>query len=201
MKKIIKEYEVYSFDELTPEIQEKVIENNYDINIFGDWYEFVFDDYAEKIKENYGIEINNINFSGFNSQGDGASFECNIHVKNFLENNPDIVSSGMLEKINTLREYLKRDEDLYIAIKRSSHHYCHSRTMCVNYDAVLPDVSVAEYEAIKELGAYLLNKMRDNADDLYDELEKTYDIYTSEKEIAETLRNNVYEFLADGSRF
>lgn len=46
--------ELYQFDELTNEAQQTAIENNYDINVDCDWWEFVLDDAEQiglKIKE------------------------------------------------------------------------------------------------------------------------------------------------------
>lgn len=48
----IKSYTVYKFNELSEEAQQKAIENLYDINVDGDWWEFTYED-AEQI----GIKI------------------------------------------------------------------------------------------------------------------------------------------------
>lgn len=47
-----KTYNVYKFNELSKEAQEKAIENLYDINVDHDWWEFVYED-----ADNIGLEI------------------------------------------------------------------------------------------------------------------------------------------------
>lgn len=48
MQIITKQYEVYTFEELSDSAQDKVISNNYDINVDYDWYSYLYDD-AEAI--------------------------------------------------------------------------------------------------------------------------------------------------------
>lgn len=48
----IKSYEVYKFNELSEEAQQKAIENLYDINVDHDWWEFVYEN-----ANNIGLEI------------------------------------------------------------------------------------------------------------------------------------------------
>ena len=46
MKKIT--ITLYSFDELPPEVQEKVLDDNRTINVDYGWYDFVYDSWKEK---------------------------------------------------------------------------------------------------------------------------------------------------------
>lgn len=63
MKTITKQYLVYTFSELHEDIQDKVIENLYDINVDSEyWYEYAVDELREDLKENYGIEFANVYF-------------------------------------------------------------------------------------------------------------------------------------------
>jgi hypothetical protein len=61
------------FSELTEENQLKIVEENRDMEVEHDWWEFVYTDAIEAGKC-FGIEIKEIQFSGFWSQGDGARF-------------------------------------------------------------------------------------------------------------------------------
>ncbi|WP_302758665.1 hypothetical protein [Dialister invisus] len=79
---------VYKFDELSKDVQEKLIEKNRDIYTDFDWYSVIYDNFSQNVKQDYGIEINieNIKFSGFYCQGDGASFTvADIPVKTLLK--------------------------------------------------------------------------------------------------------------------
>ena len=77
--KVIK---AYSFDELSDEAREKTCQQVGDsmTDNAGWWYD-TYNLFVEQCKY-YGLDIdeNNIQFSGFGSQGDGASFTCNNSV-------------------------------------------------------------------------------------------------------------------------
>ena len=86
MKKI--NVNVYKFNELSKDVQEKLIEKNRDIYTDFDWYTVIYDNFSQNVEQDYGIEINieNIKFSGFYSQGDGASFTVdNIPAETLLK--------------------------------------------------------------------------------------------------------------------
>lgn len=61
------------FSALTPKQQDKVLENLSEINVFHDWYEYTYEYYENKL-EKLGFTNIDFEFSGFWSQGDGASF-------------------------------------------------------------------------------------------------------------------------------
>ena len=67
--------QMYQFNDLSDTAKEKVLENFRDINVgFDGWSDDATED-AEEIGRILGIDIENIYFSGFSSQGDGACFE------------------------------------------------------------------------------------------------------------------------------
>ena len=45
-------YEIFKFDELSPDVQEKVIDRNWDWNVDHDWWEYVYED-----AEHVGLKI------------------------------------------------------------------------------------------------------------------------------------------------
>lgn len=61
------------FSALTPEQQDRVLENLSDINVHHDWYDHTYEYYENKLKK-LGFTDIKFEFSGFWSQGDGASF-------------------------------------------------------------------------------------------------------------------------------
>ena len=63
---------VYTFNELSDTAKESA-RDWYRSDPFPDWHEFVIDG-AKEVGALLGIEIDNIWFSGFSSQGDGACF-------------------------------------------------------------------------------------------------------------------------------
>ena len=76
---------IYSFNELPEDVQASTIEKNRDTNVFSgsNWYESVLDWWKEKL-EIIGFEDADIRFSGFWSQGDGASFTAHCDEEKIL---------------------------------------------------------------------------------------------------------------------
>lgn len=67
------------YNELPEEIQQKVLDEYRYINIeHTEWYEYTIDEYKQKLENEYGFDDVEISFSGFASQGDGASFTGKI---------------------------------------------------------------------------------------------------------------------------
>jgi hypothetical protein len=58
-------------------MNQKLIEKHWDINLFDDWHEYTVDDFKESMA-GIGIEVDEVFFSGFASQGDGAMFEGRV---------------------------------------------------------------------------------------------------------------------------
>lgn len=68
------EEETYSFSELSPEAKENALDNNRDINVdYEGWSDPVIEGFKEDM-EKIGIKDLEVSFTGFHSQGDGASF-------------------------------------------------------------------------------------------------------------------------------
>lgn len=59
------------------------------------WYEFTIDDFTE-VAKNFGFDIHDVRFSGFSSQGDGASFVTNTStsLKYILETGRETLVRG-----------------------------------------------------------------------------------------------------------
>jgi hypothetical protein len=108
---VVKTY--LKFSELTEKQKEKVLCKNYDINVDGDyWYEHLKDEFETKLKK-LGFYKIQIQFSGFSSQGDGASFSAK-HRRGNIE------TSGRYCHSNTMRS----DNDLILVVgKRLADKY------------------------------------------------------------------------------
>jgi hypothetical protein len=74
---------VYTFEELPESVQAKVIHNNFYTNVDSDWWYFEdFNDIAKKLGFSINNEGDDIFFSGFSSQGDGACFNASFIGRN-----------------------------------------------------------------------------------------------------------------------
>lgn len=198
---------IYKFDELNKKAQEKAIENNRYINVdFGEWYHNLFCDFIENTKNNYGIEIEekNIEFSGFNNQGDGASFTCdNINIEKLLKALNVTFKNEVLKKIFC--------DNVSIGIKRINTQYSHKYTVScycdyteLTYQSIIKNFIYTRidnylYNKSKELEKKLTDLKNKLCSELYEDLENEYKFLTSDSIIEDCLISNEYEFYSDGS--
>jgi hypothetical protein len=189
MKTITKTF--LNFEELTNEQQQTAIERNRAYNVdIEDWWDGVYED-ATRIAEILGIDIEDIYFSGFWSQGDGACFTGNFYYnkgigKAIKEYAP---IDNELHRIAAVIQNLHRST-FYTArgtIKQSGRYY-HERSMnvdCTQDKGV--DVSYTDWEEV----------FADFALWIYKSLEKEYKYLTSDECVGESLSSNEAEFEVD----
>jgi hypothetical protein len=195
-------------------IYDKIIEKNRGIGVeFDDWYDYIFDEFI-KAREAEGIDIEykDIMFSGFWSQGDGASFTGSVKWK-FIE---DCIKRHRksVPKIAKFIRYHKKacteNPPLVGNVHRTSSHYSHENTVSfeLEFDSYCQDYSVFrdipdspdtnykyELEAIEKI---ISDELKDMMRTLYRELEKSYDYLTRDEAVEETLMANEYLFDAAG---
>ena len=217
----ILETKVYTFDELSEKAQAKALDHCREWSVDDGWWEFLYDDYTEKLKE-FGYAVKDINFSGFWSQGDGAKF--NGHVVKDHDQCLGLLQSRACDLATRVRDFnakcrlLGAEEiDLEVQAKiNSSGHYEHSGYMtldaelyvnggsdCYDFtehplrdeaDALLTSIDKAAYDLFDAIR----DEARGHADDIYRDLEKEYEWLTSDEQVAELIRINDREFTEDG---
>ena len=184
---------IYDVDDVKndEDLKEKVLDRYREINVEDtDWYDYVVDYYIEKL-EKMGFEDVDIKFSGFWSQGNGASFTGSI-------TGVDLVR---LLKISVPRIILKEfdDIDLVYTIKRHGRYF-HENSTHVDYefeDSMETPSRIGEQYA-EDMEKKLKKWMADYNQDIYRDLEKDYSVQTSDKAVFDTLEANDYEFDEDG---
>lgn len=201
MKTINKEITLYSVSDLkeNPIVLKNVLDKQYHINVEIDfWYEGIIDNHTQKL-ESLGFNEVKIAFTGFGSQGDGASFTCNsIDFKKWLsENSTNNNNKRLLSLLN--KDLIELDGN----IKRDRYtHYCHWNTTTLYLsDSVFGEKnSYPNIEStIEQLDKDITNFMQSYNKKIYKDLDNTYDELTAEKAILETLEANDYEFTEDGN--
>lgn len=179
-----------------------------------DWYETTFEDF-QRIAEILGIRFKTrtvrlmgggtrqeprIAFTGFWSQGDGASFEC---YYSYRKNASDEIRSYAPQDAN-----LHSIADALLAVQRrnfyqlhaqASHrgHYCHEYCMSISVERDSPtcqDMTAGAEETVIEA-------LRDLARWLYRQLEREYEYLSSDEAVDETITANEYTFTENGRRF
>jgi len=187
------ELTVFSFNELSSAAKVKARDWYRDGALDYDWYGSVFDD-AKTIAAVIGIDVDDISFSGFSSQGDGASFSGSYRYE-----------KGGLRNVKQHAPLDTALHDIALALQQ---------IQAVNFYQVQADITKTgryQHSGTMRLNAYrddgkdfnddddLLAVMRTFADWIYSRLEREYDWLMSDEQIDDTIIANEYEFNDDGS--
>jgi hypothetical protein len=198
METITKTYKVYNFEELKPEIQEKVIQDLYDINTdYNGWHDSTIED-IKTIAGLIGIEIENIFYSGFSSQGDGACFEGRYEYNKTALQELKAYSPNEKEPIRiatALKELQRENKNELTATVKHSGYYYHENCTVINV------FKNYEYEFNEETEEAVINLLKDFMRWIYKALQKDYDYLTSREAIIDTIKANDYTFLENGKIF
>lgn len=198
MRTVTTETAIYTLQEVTEnkELLKKVLDNYRNINTDYDWHEYVIESETEKLKA-LGYSDVEINFSGFWSQGDGASFTAKIDVHKWIEQNNPIKYRRILSLLNA--EFIEVDT---AKVYRTTHFYSHENTtkaevyfnMFGNLGTGAVNVSnlLDKIESEIETQRYNLSK------EIYATLEKEYYFLQTDEQIIESLECNEYEFTENG---
>ena len=190
------------FNDCSEQTQLKAIEKNMHINVdHSQWDEYLIENFTE-ILEILGYEGIKINYSGFWSQGDGASFTCTgftykkgsiAKIKKEYPRWGDLHEwLGFFNLVNKENFY-----QLYFDVTRDSSNYSHSNTVSINnlYRSTLTNNEIDIYDSEHER----VNKLnRDFMEIIYSSLDQEYTDQTSSAMITESLIYNEYEFNLDG---
>lgn len=169
----------YNITELEPQAQRKAI----------DWFlrdgsyiDLDIDQYQDMLIE-HGFINAQIHYSGFYSQGDGASFTADMDKKTVL--------------VGQYYDLTIADFDLVVDVVNSS--YSHERTKRV--ETIIYDATDDKCELITQLQAELEELRINLCHRIYNGLCEQYDYQTSDKYVIAACMYNEYEFLIDGSLY
>lgn len=181
------------------ELKALCIEKNMDINVDYGWWTYTYD-YFKEICSRIGIDVEEIYFSGFWSQGDGACFVGSYRykkgsVKLLKEYCNDEELFNIAQKLQALQ---KSCFYRYSANITQSGRYCHEYTMETNgeiLDYIGRYIDGWFYwKGFEDLDKGFLGCFRYLAKWLYKTLENEYDYLTSDNVVFETLECNGYTF-------
>lgn len=191
------------YSELSKEAQRRALVKYQETDPRFEWWDFTYDDWVEKL-EGLGIHTSapNIEFSGFYSQGDGASFIGKIELKGFMEahtlireNHPELYLSSIGFNADPRAEYI-------IRLSRDSHRYSHSHTVSLEWSLISCDRWDEEHKymegLIEDAEDDILQQCRDYMDELYKDLELTYEHLQSEEVFLEMVEANEWTFTEEG---
>lgn len=182
------------------EAQQALIDRYRDINTDYGWWDSIYSDFKERM-EAIGIRVEQMYFSGFWSQGDGACFEGWVDDWSLFLKSLGITNDVLMEFANNHWAF---------SVKHRGHYY-HENCTSFSIDMPNPDGedddwfieryspyrvddfrSVAWLAVLKEFDFFSMEKtfrdaFKDHMRQLYKDLEAEYDYLTSDEAVWEVL--------------
>lgn len=205
---------VYEFDELSDKAKEKAREWYRKASADDDWWSDAVLEDAYAIAELLGLDIKpvrrydperGITFTGFWSQGDGASFSGYFRG---TEGNAQEAVRGYAPKDEDLHAIAAQfdavwkmtGEGLTVRITQSGN-YCHEYSM--DYEFAHEWWAEDDLTPAKawEVEAAIIEACRAFARWIYRQLDEAYNYNNSDEAVDENIRCNNYTFTAEGRRF
>lgn len=191
------------FNELSKTAKENAIQKNTDINVFDGWHDNCIADFKE-ILSIVGFENPDFCYSGFYSQGDGASFfgdykykkGCLKKLKNEFPTNTELhnIVKGIYDIQKT------HFFGITCRINCNNHRYSHSNTMGFDFDNIVRADQTHDYFYTvfnnKSDELVLIKLFSDLADNFYNILINEYNYLTSDEQVTYALVE--YDFTENG---
>ena len=208
------EITVYTIDELSDAAKEAARAWYRESCLDYEWYDFVYEDFqticgiigvtlGTSVARLYGGGTRDkpqVYFTGFHSQGDGASFEGSYShargaAKAIRTHAP--LDTELHRIADELHAAQRRNFYALHAAIRQQGRYCHEYSMAIEVERDSPTWQPPTDDAEDTV----IEAMRDLARWLYRQLRSEYEHLTSDPAIDETLAANCWTFTAGGERF
>lgn len=180
---------------------QEILDKHRDINVdHSEWWRDIEAMFIEDMAE-YGIDVSDVFFSGFYSQGSGACFSGYVYdVDKFMK----AMGGSWDDYPHTLAVLKQTGEDIYISWKHNNSHYRHEHTLSfdIEYDRLVDELSWdspqllldaaevldaaadAEYSVLEQ---DITSFVRGLCRQLYDLLYKDYEYRTSDEAVADAI--------------
>ena len=205
----------YTFDELSPEAKKHAIDSNRDYSTEGyDWWDPIIEGFTEEMEE-IGMTDIDCQFSGFNSQGDGASFTGKVNDNQlFLSSlglNPlENLSKGRVVSANITNALNDLAENIYITIRRNDNRHYHHNTISAEVEVdgddeievdlgIGVDLTIDVQEQCDKLEPSITEWAREKSKELYNSLETYYEELSSDETISSDLEAGGHSFDEEGN--
>lgn len=188
--------------------QLKLIEKHRDINVFDDWWDWTYDDFKTQMANKH-IEVKDMQFSGFWSQGDGASFTG--HISN---NKAFFAAHDLNKEYPWITKLMDMGGDFTLRIERTSYRYSHENTIGV--DLIYTSLFSHHIEQRDDLRSAIADRWDQHLDEeyasltgvvteivrgycqeLYEQLEEEYNYLTSDEAVWEAIEANELDLVTD----
>jgi hypothetical protein len=186
----IKSVTVYQYSELSEPAQEKArnwMRERFDFNYHA---ETVLDD-AKTIGALFGLDIDDIFYSGFYSQGDGACFTGDYKYQKGASQVVKDSAPMDTELHRIVRDLQDCQRKAFYKLTASCYNRYRGNNMTVDVGS---DGRLSEY-----MEDDIIIALRDFADWIYRSLEKEYEFQTSDEQVTESIESADYlHFTEDG---
>lgn len=206
MRTITEEKTLYKFEELSKEAQE-IAFINWSESQGEFWNSQLELNVLEWELEDAGFENPEIRFSGFWSQGDGASFTANVDIHKFFDSVYKELSEDDQKTINKIKILIDNGiVDFYVYLKRdNSFRYVHEKTVDTivecDFDPIANSEKVESIYEYVDFLEYTIEQYRlDWCHEIYNRLEMDYEYSRSEELFQESYIDD-HEFLEDGTEY
>jgi len=201
MEVITKEYKVYEFNELEPDVQDEVIERMAERELESDWWEHSGTIYCikEDLLEKYGIECGDIYFDLYGGRSCSLGEARIVDVEKFL-----IAAGGEKWMIAQCLDTTKRIWDMsYVDISISTDGGRGYNGVCINHNGFIDVATESENDGDleEEMGIDLDVFLGDILKEKFKEIEKEQEYISSKENIMELIEMNEYKFLENGEEY
>ena len=182
---------IYKFSELSPEVQQKVLDKMREINTDYDWYDSDFESFKEQMEEK-GLSCDSFAFDLYDR-------DCYM-VRPHIDNIRKFLKSAFTDDEKLLyeidEERKKEFEDVVNKLEESYDYAIKENNGRSGYNYV---------EGLDEAGDILGidydEYVKDTMKDFLKQLQETYDYLESDEAIRDTILANEYDFLEDGKQW
>jgi hypothetical protein len=183
---------IYSFDELSDKAKQKARDwwtDQMDVDL-----DYVIDD-VKYVGQLIGIRVDTVPYTGFSSQGDGATFTGMYHhepnaISAIAEYNSEDVR--LVRIASSMFEVQRRNNNSLAAHVTHASNYCHAYSSTIDVYRTDDDgVDFIDEDMLKDI-------LRDFMNWIYDRLRSSFDWQMSEESIEESIRINEIDFDVNG---
>lgn len=165
--------------ELSDEAKERAFESFKNRELYDNhWAHHVLEDWVERLGAvGVDTEVYDMHFTGFHSQGDGASFQGVINLKEFLEAHPELRKNHAELYLSTVPfDTLSDDYGEYtLQLQKTQHHsYYHENTITLEWEIWTHDIGKFD-SVMTQAEPDILGQCREYMRQMYRELENAYE--------------------------
>lgn len=182
--------QLFNFDELSEDAQKEALNANRDFLADDPHWDTVYIWECEDMLKEKGYSEIDIRYSGFSSQGDGASATAVVDLEKWIAVDPE--KRSKFQPIADIDHIAK-------VVRAPYPHYVHSNMIDAEVTVYDEDIADDLEKIACELEKAITTDIRALSDEIYKTLEGEYDSITSDEVLAEHFTENEYWFLEDGT--